>query len=92
MRGFLGIGPDEKFYHGRGCEACHHTGFHGRMAVYELLVMTAELRAMLRPDTSADEVRDRARADGMASLTDNALKLARDHKISLAEVYRVRLE
>ncbi|WP_241546813.1 hypothetical protein [Thiohalobacter thiocyanaticus] len=62
------------------------------MAVYELLVMTPELRDILRPDVSADEVRERARAGGMVALTENALKLAREHRISLSEVYRVRLE
>lgn len=92
MRKFLGVAEDEVFYHGQGCETCNHTGFHGRMAVYELLVMSPEMREILRPDVSADEVRAQARADGMAALTENALKLAREHKISLAEVYRVRLE
>ena len=92
MRRFLGVGEEEVFHHGAGCEACNHTGFHGRMAVYELLVMTPELREMLRPDVSADEVRTQARAQGMVALTENALKLAREGRISLAEVYRVRLE
>ncbi|HSH83865.1 MAG TPA: GspE/PulE family protein [Guyparkeria sp.] len=92
MRRFLGVGEDEVFHHGAGCEACNHTGFHGRMAVYELLVMTPELRQILRPDVSADEVRERARVGGMAALTENALKLAREGRISLSEVYRVRLE
>ena len=92
MRRFLDVGEDEIFHHGAGCEACNHTGFHGRMAVYELLVMTPALREILRPDVAADEVREYARAEGMVALTENALKLARDGRISLAEVYRVRLE
>jgi type IV pilus assembly protein PilB len=87
----LHINPDEKFYKGKGCEKCRNTGYHGRMAVYELLAMSPQLREMLSSGVGADLIEAKAMEEGMVSLTHNALKAAREQKTSLAEVYRVRL-
>ncbi|MFN2309308.1 MAG: type II secretion system protein GspE, partial [Gammaproteobacteria bacterium] len=84
VRGFLGVPLDERFYHGAGCDACNQTGFKGRVAVYELLIMTAALRELLRPDTPVDEIRRQAIADGMRPLTEGALAVARERRIALA--------
>lgn len=92
VRHALGVTMDEPFYHGKGCERCSGTGVHGRRAVYELLSMTPELRELLEPGVSAATVAEQALADGMTSLTDQAIEMARKKIISLAEVYRVRLE
>lgn len=92
MRQFLALAEDEVFYHGRGCEQCNNTGFKGRKAVYELLIMTPALRDIIKADTPVDEIRRQALEEGMVPLTQNALALAREKQISLAEVYRVRLE
>ncbi len=91
-RKFLGVPEDEVFYHGKGCEKCNNTGFKGRKAVYELLVMTPAMREIIRVDIPVDEIRDKGLKEGMVPLTQNALALARAKLISLAEVYRVRLE
>ncbi|MGD8595341.1 MAG: GspE/PulE family protein [Gammaproteobacteria bacterium] len=87
----LTINPDETFYKGKGCEKCRNTGYKGRMAVYELLAMTPELRKMVSKGVGADFIEAKAIEEGMVPLTQNALKAAREQKTSLAEVYRVRL-
>jgi type IV pilus assembly protein PilB len=87
----LNIGSGEKFYKGKGCEKCRNTGYKGRMAVYELLAMTPELRKMVSKGVGADFIEAKAIEEGMVPLTQNALKAAREQKTSLAEVYRVRL-
>ena len=92
IRATLGVADDEVFYRGRGCEYCNGTGYRDRIAVYELLVMSAEMRTQIMARASADEIRDQAIKDGMVPLMDNALAQARQREISLAEVYRVRLE
>ncbi|HQQ62644.1 MAG TPA: GspE/PulE family protein [Pseudomonadales bacterium] len=89
--GALGISPHEKFYRGKGCEHCHRTGYHGRMSVYELLVVTPELRRMIVPDANAMDLERQAILDGMVPLTQMALQAARDKKTSIEEVFRVRL-
>jgi len=47
-------------YRGRGCEECSNTGYHGRLAFYEVLVMTEEMRSLVMAHTSTDELRKRA--------------------------------
>ncbi|WP_158643319.1 GspE/PulE family protein [Ketobacter alkanivorans] len=91
VRKLLGVAEDEVFYKGRGCDLCHNTGVSGRMAVYELLVMTPLLRGLLSQQVSADAIAEQAVRDGMTPLTQSALKVARSRKIPLSEVYRVRL-
>lgn len=88
----LGLTGDEVFRVGAGCDHCHGRGFAGRIAVYELLEVTSDLRRLIRPDASAQEIEQQAQHDGMRPLTEGALELARQGVISLAEVYRVRLE
>jgi len=91
MRRALGLGEDERFYHGVGCERCSHTGYRGRIAAYELLRVTEPLRRLITSGVTADAVTAQALVDGMVPLTDNALARARRRETSLAEVYRVRL-
>ncbi|HQQ75063.1 MAG TPA: ATPase, T2SS/T4P/T4SS family, partial [Pseudomonadales bacterium] len=91
VREVLGIGPDEQFFHGAGCEHCHKTGYHGRMAVYELLTVTPGLRKLIEPDAAAADIERQAVSDGMVTLTNMALQAARERKTSIEEVFRVRL-
>jgi type IV pilus assembly protein PilB len=88
VRENLGIGPDEIFYRSRGCERCHMTGFSGRMAIYELLVMNDELRNSVKDDVGSDEYLKLAIKGGMMTLPQNGLMQARARKVSLNEVYR----
>ena len=92
VRKILGVADDEVFYHGVGCDECNNTGFSGRMGVYELLVITDNVRQYVKKGVTADELRKIAIQDGMISLTQNALSAAKQRKTSIAEVYRIRLE
>jgi len=88
----LKVTQKEKFYRGTGCEHCHNTGYSGRMAVYELLPVSVALRKLIKPGVTADVIESFAIKEGMTPLTTYALNAARKKKISLSEVYRVRLE
>jgi type IV pilus assembly protein PilB len=88
----LGIDSSETFYRGKGCENCNHTGYKGRIAVYELLQMNQEIRSHVLKGVNAEVINAEAITNGMTPLTQNAIKAARNRKTSLAEVYRVRLE
>lgn len=91
VRVILGVGPDEVFYQGKGCEHCHKTGYHGRMVVYELLTVTPALRKFIHSGAEAVKIEQQAIADGMVPLTEMALNAARERKTSIDEVFRVRL-
>jgi type IV pilus assembly protein PilB len=88
MRENLQLDPNEKFYQGSGCELCHHTGFSGRLAVYELMVINEALRELIAPGMSVDDLRHRAVKHGMTPLPINGIAQARLKNTSIAEVYR----
>ena len=92
IRAALGVRPEEKFWRGSGCAECSGTGFRGRIAVYELLEMTAAIRGLVLAGASHDQLEARAVHEGMVRLTDQALGLARAGAIALGEVFRARLE
>jgi len=87
----LKVSSKEVFYRGKGCEHCHNTGYKGRMAVYELLPLSPALKKLIKPGAGADAIEKLAVKEGMTPLTQNALNAARNKKISLSEVYRIRL-
>lgn len=92
IRKILGVPETELFYHGTGCDQCNHTGHKGRIAVYELLKVTSAIKDLIDKRVDIDTIFTQSRRDGMTPLTENALQRARTREISLAEVYRVRLE
>jgi len=92
VREALGVGPDEVFHVGQGCSRCEGLGVHKRLAVYELMVMSPRLRALVVPGAEADTIHRVAVEEGMTPITQAAVALARQGRISLAEAWRVRAE
>lgn len=88
MRKNLALDEHEKFYHGTGCKSCRQTGFKGRLAIYELLVMDEELRGKIDAGVASDAYRKLALKNGMVSLPVNGVEQARSKQVSIAEVYR----
>ncbi len=77
------------FQEGAGCNQCNHTGYHGRIGVYELLEIDHVLADALRRNSPADfENAARAQA-GYRPLVLNALDYARQGITSLAEAMRL---
>lgn len=92
LRKALKVPDSEPFWKGRGCEACRGTGYKGRIAAYELLRFSPEMRGLLQAGVTTQTIHTQAVIDGMTPLTENALALARSKITSAEEVYRVRLE
>ncbi len=88
MRRALGVGMDEVFYRGKGCHRCNHTGYQGRIIVYEMLEMTPEIYTLLENGATAADLRQQAIKHGMVTLMESALSQARKRTVSLAEAYR----
>lgn len=91
-RDALQIGPDEVFYHGAGCHHCEGLGIHGRVAVYELMTITPAIRELIVPHCAADAIQAVALREGMVSIAQNALALARAGTIPLSEVFGLRAD
>jgi type IV pilus assembly protein PilB len=56
------------FFKGSGCDACNGTGLKGRQGVYEVLMMTPNLRKLILQNVGAAELRDAAVEEGMLTL------------------------
>lgn len=87
----LKINPREKrvFYDGKGCSACKFTGFKGRTAIYEILVMSDNIRDMILKRASADEIKEQALKDGMRTLFDDGMVKVAGGLTTVGEVLRV---
>ncbi len=77
-----------KFYYGKGCARCNNSGYKGRIGIYELLVMTDEIRDMVSNNANVDEIRNYSRSQGMITLREAGLKLIFDGLTTIDEVVR----
>jgi type II secretory ATPase GspE/PulE/Tfp pilus assembly ATPase PilB-like protein len=65
---------DVPFYRGRGCPACRHTGYKGRIAFHELVLVTEEVRELISAGRSSQEISRAAAKAGYRPLRYDALK------------------
>jgi type IV pilus assembly protein PilB len=77
-----------KFYFGKGCARCNNAGYKGRMGIYEMLVMSDEIRDAITSEASGKDIGDLARTQGMTTLREAGLKLIFDGKTTIDEVVR----
>jgi type IV pilus assembly protein PilB len=88
LRTLDGSPPDGGFVRGSGCNFCAQTGYLERIGVYEFMPVTDTIRELILDRASHDQLRKVARAEGMRSLQDEAVRLVRDGVTNLAEVLR----
>ena len=89
----VGLTPAEvegvTFYHGNGCSHCEGSGYHGRIAIFELMEMNAELRELVFRMAPTGELREKARAYGMLTLMEDGLRKVIQGITTIEEVLRV---
>ena len=83
------IDPAATFYRNKGCKKCKDSGFVGRTGVFELLVISDEIKKMVEERRSADEIKKKAVEQGMTTLRDDGLLKARNGITTLEEIWRV---
>ncbi len=86
-RKYLPAGAD--LYQGVGCGECAQTGYRGRFAILEILVMTPELERLIGKGATADHIAAAARAGGMRTLFDSGLRHVLLGETSIEELLRV---
>ena len=77
-----------KFYYGKGCARCNNSGYKGRVGIYELMIMSDELRDAIAAEASGDDLRNIARQQGMTTLRESGLKLIFVGQTTIDEVVR----
>ena len=78
-----------RFRVGRGCEACRHTGYRGRVAIYEILPFVNEIKDMTIRRVASTEIKHRACAMGMQTLRDSGWMRIYRGETTIEEVLRV---
>jgi type IV pilus assembly protein PilB len=75
-------------YRAGGCSACGETGYTGRIGVYEMLVMSEPIERLTVERASSEEIRRRARREGMLTLLQDGLLKVLRGLTSLEELAR----
>ncbi len=76
-------------FHGRGCNNCNDTGYRGRLAIYEVMVMHEPIRELILKGASAMELKREAVKLGMSTLRMSALQKVRQGLTTVEETIRV---
>ncbi|HVF71884.1 MAG TPA: GspE/PulE family protein [Chthoniobacterales bacterium] len=83
------IPTDFRFYRGAGCENCRHTGYRGRMAIYEICVVTEPLKRLIMQKVDGGELKQCAIREGMITLRQDGWRRVVEGKTTIEEVVRV---
>src|ERR687892_408076 len=79
------------FFKGKGCQTCNFTGMKGRVAIYEVMPVTEELRSVILKGAQTAEIREMAQAQGMKTLRQAGLIKVLEGTTTVEEVLRVTL-
>ncbi|MEZ5949673.1 MAG: ATPase, T2SS/T4P/T4SS family [Planctomycetaceae bacterium] len=78
------------FLKGKGCNHCQHTGYRGRKAVFELMMMNATLREMAFHSEPTQNIRRQARLFGMKTLVEDSVDKAMQGVTTLMEAFKLK--
>ena len=79
---------DHQFCYGKGCQICNYTGYKGRKALTELLVVNSEIRELISENAPTTVIRDKARELGMRTLREDGMLALYNGETSVDEVVR----
>jgi len=79
---------DKVFYYGRGCQNCNDTGYKGRKGIYELLIVSEPIRALINDRAPSIVLRQKAIELGMSTLRDDGLRGIFDGETTIEEVLK----
>ncbi|MGH3135932.1 MAG: GspE/PulE family protein [Gaiellaceae bacterium] len=85
----LGAFDGTAFYRKKGCPRCNHTGYRGRVGVFQFLRMSEEIAALAVQHASRDEIAKAAAENGMRSMWDDGLEKVASGLTSLEELTRI---
>ena len=88
----LGFKGEGKWSRGKGCRQCGQTGYHGRIGIFEMMVLDEELQRLTLAKASASALSERAQAAGMVPLRVEGLRKAGEGITTVEEILRVTRE
>lgn len=85
----LDVGQTPALYKAKGCPKCNHTGYKGRIGIYEVMALSDNVKKLCVKRATADEIKRAAVEEGMITLRQDGFAKAKQGIISLEEVMRV---
>ncbi|GIW71372.1 MAG: type IV fimbrial assembly protein PilB [Planctomycetota bacterium] len=79
---------DKRFYYGKGCRRCNNSGYKGRMAIFEIMLVGESLKQMIIDGASTGDLREAARREGMRLLRESGLLAIYDGRTTFEEVVK----
>jgi len=79
---------DKNVYRGKGCKRCSGTGFHGRLGIFEMMMMNSRIRELAFNRSPTSEIRKTAIAAGMRTLVDDGKSKVLNGITTIEEVAR----
>ena len=88
---YMGVPTDQQltFYRQKGCDKCSFTGYKGRVGVYEVLRMNAQLRRLVVQGGKTEEITEMAGTHGMKTLKDYSVWLLENGWTTMDEILQV---
>jgi general secretion pathway protein E len=92
----MNLSPDQireiEFFAGEGCEECNHTGFKGRIGIFEYLPVDDDIRKEIIATSSTEKIKDVALQKGVLTLRQDGWDKVKKGITTISEVLRVTLE
>jgi len=83
------MGGMMRVYEGVGCPSCHHTGYLGRVGIFEVLVVDDEIREAITSNKDSSEILKIARKNGMQTMYEDGIEKVKQGITTIEEVLRV---
>ena len=87
-----GLPADAQLFKPKGCPVCNNSGYKGRVGVFEVILVTAQMRSMIQNRAPLSELEAEAERAGMPSLKTKGLDAVRNGLTSLEEVVSTLIE
>ena len=88
----LNTQEDVNIYEPCGCDFCNHTGYYGRVGVFEIMEVNDEIRDLISENGSTEELERAARNSGMRTLRENGIRYVLDGTTSVEEMLKASYE
>jgi type IV pilus assembly protein PilB len=89
---YFGKNQEIRMYRGKGCPVCHDTGYTGRIGIFEILEVTADIQALITQKADSDIIKKKAIANGMTSMFEDGLSKTQQGITTIEEVLRATKE
>lgn len=85
----FGTKKEVRIYKGKGCEVCHNTGYSGRLGIFEVLEVSADIKKLIVQQNDANLILQKAIDEGMNTMLDDGLIKVIKGMTTIEEVLRV---